>query len=631
MLSRQVSYPVGPCATPSFFANMAPEHYLANSPPSPALVSCVNSWLREIPVSDVVKSPLLDVIISALSSDAALDPAVECLCTIFRETREVDASYEVIQILYPRVLALKPKMVGAIAADDTDTFRGYTRIFAEAGEAWVVLIARMPMEFRDLVEAIAECAARDTDRDVISLTFGFWYELKNYLVLEKYIEARARLADIYAQLVGIMIQHLHYPQGSEADPFDGDREAEEKFREFRHSMGDVLKDCCEVIGSASCLGSAYALIQQWMQQYASRPQKDVSGRVANWQTLEAPLFSLRAMGRMIPSDEEQVLPQIMTSLVQLPEHEKVRFAATLVLGRYTEWTSKHPAYLEPQLNYITRGFKHSSKDVARAAAMALKYFCQDCGKLLVGHVGQLHQFYEQVAGDLQVASLYEVTDGVAHVVAAQSLDKVYEALRLFCEPIAKRLMEKANVANDDKTKCELAGMQYQGLHLESLVSLTNYQNEDAQVDYIQLLTIFVQVVHPHVPPGTENPMIRFWSDIFPVLATILDNFVDFAPICERISRCFRTMLISYRTDMLPLLPQLAEKLVTSFQKSHQGCFLWVTGAVIREFADEELVDETTRASVYQFLEQQCLNMFRLLNTKAPADIPDGLFSASLLV
>lgn len=559
------------------------------------------------------------MVISALSSEAALDPAVECLCNMFRETREVDESQDVIQALYPRVLSLRPKIAEAVREGDTGEFRGYTRIFAEAGEAWVVLISRLPLEFRGLVEAIAECAARDVDRDVIALTFNFWYELKNYLVLEKYIEARAQLADIFARLVDIMVLHLHYPKGSEEDPFDGDREAEEKFREFRHSMGDVLKDCCEVIGSTECLGKAFALVQQWMQQYASSNQKRVNGQVPNWQDLEAPLFSLRAMGRMVPADEDQVLPQIMASLVQLPEHEKVRFAATLVLGRYTEWTSKHPDYLELQLNYITSGFKHSSKEVERAAAMALKFFCQDCGKLLVGHVGQLHQFYEHVAGDLPLQSLYEVTDGVAHVVAAQPLDKIYEALRLFCEPIAKRLMDKANVANDEKTKCELAGTRHHGPHFDTFVP---YSDDD--IDHIQLLSIFVQVVHPHVPKGMENPMIRFWSEVFPILATILESFVEFLPICERVSRCFRSMLISYRTDMLPLLPQMATKLVACFEKSNQGCFLWVTGAVIREFADEEYVDEATRNSIYQFLEHQCLTMFRLLNKTPPTEMPDGL-------
>lgn len=142
-------------------------------------------------------------------------------------------------------------------------------------------------------------------------------------------------------------------------------------------------------------------------------------------------------------------------------------------------------------------------------------------------------------------------------------------------------------------------------------------------DYVHLLTIFVSVVRPNVPPGQTSSMIRYWSEVFPILTKILENFTNFSPICERISRCWRTMLISYRTDMLPLLPALAEKLVVCFEKSSQGCFLWVSGAVVREFVDDELVDEATRLAVYNFLERQCLSMFRIMNGKRPEEIPDG--------
>lgn len=433
----------------------------------------------------------------------------------------------------------------------------------------------------------------------MSLTFNFWYDLKNYLVLEIYMDARMQYADVFGRLVEIMITHLEYPQGEGDDLFDGDRELEEKFREFRHAMGDVLKDCCEVIGSGDCLSKAFLKVKAWMLEYSKLSEVDRK-KCLGWQKLEAPLFSLRAMGRMVPAEEDVILPQIMSLLIQLPEHEKVRFAATLVLGRYTEWTSKHPDYLQPQMNYIINGFQHGSKDVSQAAAMALKFFCQDCSKLLVENVAQLHQFYENVSPSLPLSSLYEITDGVAHVVASQPLEKIYDALLLFCSPIASRLMQKANGASDNEKKCKLA-------------------------DEIQLLTIFVQVVHPHVPEGAANPMISFWQDIIPMLSTILDGFVDFLPICEQIGRFFRALLISYRTAMLPLLPQVANKLTTSFEKSHQGIFLWVSGTLIREFGDEEFTDEATRNSVYQFLQQQCLSMFRLLNKTHPKEIPDGLF------
>ena len=559
----------------------------------------------------------MDVATAALNSEACFDSAVECLCAMFRETREVDECGDVIKVLYPRVISLQPK-IEAAAASDSEVFKGYTRIFAEAGEAWSVLIARQPIEFRKLVEAIRECAARDTDRDVIHLTFHFWYDLKNYLVIEKYIEARVQLADIYASLVDVMIQHLQYPiseTGNEEDLFDGDREMEEKFREFRHSMGDVLKDCCEVVGPTDCLAKAFGKVQQWLQAYSINAARTPTGQVANWQQLEAPLFSMRAMGRMVPPDENQVIPQIMQVLIQLPEHEKVRFAATLVLGRYTEWTSKHPEYLESQLNYITNGFQTGSKEVTKAAAMALKFFCQDCGKLLVNHLEQLHAFYEHVSSSLTLPSLYDITDGVAHVIAAQDLDKVYSAMKLFCQPIVERLMAKADRAHDESTKCEVAG----GFSQQTLLRTLTYQI----ADHVHLLTIFAHVVRPNVPLGQQSPMITYWTEIFPILTKILESFVDFVPICERISRCFRTMLISYRTDMLPLLPPLAEKLVYCFEKSHQGCFLWVSGAIVREFVDDELVDDSTKQAVYNFLERQCVSMFRILNGNRPEDMPDG--------
>ena len=162
----------------------------------------------------------------------------------------MDEYVSTIQILLPRVIALKPRIAQAAEQEDTDLFKGVTRIFAEAGEAWVVLIAREPTVFRPLVEAVLECAARDMDRDAIALTFVFWYELKLYLILERYIEARMQYVDVYSKLVDVMLKQLEFPtpDGNETDLFDGDREAEEKFRGFRHHMGDVLKDCCEIMG-----------------------------------------------------------------------------------------------------------------------------------------------------------------------------------------------------------------------------------------------------------------------------------------------------------------------------------------------------------------------------------------------
>ncbi|KAI9840359.1 MAG: Nuclear import receptor [Sclerophora amabilis] len=393
---------------------------------------------------------------TALSSDSSFDAAVECFCVIFRETREVNEYLDVIQTLYPRIIALRPRIAHAAESEDLDTYKGVTRLFAEAGEAWVVLIARMPQQFRELVEGVLECAARDRDREAVSLTFNFWGEMRTYLTLEKYIEARMQFADIFAQLVDIMIKHLEFPTPDgedESDLFEGDREQEEKFREFRHQMGDVLKDCCEVIGVTECLGKSFHAIQAWISKYGSQA---TNTKIPHWQEMEAPLFSMRAMGRMVDKEESIILPQLMPLLVQVPNHEKVHFASIMALGRYTEWTSKHPDFLEPQFDFIIASFRSNSKEVVRAAALSLRYFCQDCKMLLRDHSLQLQNFYESVLDGLPSASQEEVTEGVASVVGVQPIDKTYDMLKLYCEPLMKRLMSKANNAKDEKGKLAVA-------------------------------------------------------------------------------------------------------------------------------------------------------------------------------
>ena len=560
-----------------------------------------------------MNSPLLNIIFSALDNDRSFEAATDCLVQIFKETREVDEYLPTIQVLLPRVIALQPRIYQAAQQEDAELYKGITRIFAEAGEAWVVLIAREPTVFRPLVESVLECAARDLDRDAIALTFIFWYELKLYLILERYIEARMQFVDVYSKLVDVMMKQLEFPTPDDPnslDLFDGDREAEEKFREFRHHMGDVLKDCCEIMGVTECLSKVLVCIKAWMGSYASQAS---ANSVPHWQQLEAPLFSMRAMGRMVDKDEDIILPQIIPLIVQIPSHEKLRFATIMVLGRYTEWTSNHPELLEIQFTYIVSSFGTDSKEIVRAAAMAMKFLCSDCKHLLGGQVVQLQHFYEQTLDQLPGVSQDELTEGVASVVAVQPPGQIYDLLKLYCDPLMKRLIAKANLAVDEEGKLAVAGMYLSSRMIPMLINL----------DHLGLITFFVQLVTPYVEPGNENPAVKYCQEIFPVLSTVLESFIDFNPICERICRTWRYMVISYRTAMAPLLPQMANKLANGFATSKQGCFLWVTSAILREFSeDREHVDEHTTEAIYAFFEAQATNMLRMMNDLPPKDLPD---------
>ena len=541
------------------------------------------------------------------------------MCTIFRDTREVDEYFEVIQMIYPRLLSLRPKLAEAAESDDLDTFKGLTRMFAEAAEAWTVMIARLPMEFRGLVESILECCARDRDREAISLTFLFWYELKQMIVLEKYKDALNVYSDVFAKLVDIMIKHLEYPTPEgpdETDLFDGDREQEERFREFRHQMGDVLKDCCDVITVTECLGKAFALIRQWIARWG--PQAS-SSQVPHWQELEAPLFSMRAMGSRVSPEEDLVLKQVIPLIVQIPDHEKLRFQAIMALGRYTDWTAQHPEYLQPQLNFVMTGFSHSSTEVVRAAALAFQFFGRDCKKLLQDHVIQLHEFYESVFDKLPGGSREEITEGVACVISAQQLDNIYPMFKLYCDPVMKKMMSHANGAKNAQNDSD--SMAVAGKTCRNCICANANQKLP---DHLGLLTIFIQNIQPYVSPGEENPAVKYCQEILPIMSAIAENFTNSTPILETVCRCWRNMVLSYRTAILPMLSTLAQQLASGFQTTRQGCFLWATDSVLREFAvGAEFVDAATSQAIYNFFETQAVAFLRIMNSLPPSELPDG--------
>ncbi|KAH7070976.1 armadillo-type protein [Paraphoma chrysanthemicola] len=577
--------------------------YATSSPAAarnPQLLNCITSWMREIPLDAIINSALLKVIVDDVATldGEPFEAAVECMSAVIAETRDVDEAMPSILALYPQVVALRPILAQAAQDEDTDKFKGIAKIFAEAGESWVLLIARLPTDFRNLVESILEAAALDKERDAISHTFKFWYDLKQYLTLEKYAAARVQSMDIYSKLVDIMIGHLEFPKpesGDEKDLFEGDREQEEKFREFRHQMGDVLKDCCEVMGVVECLQKPYDLIQRWVQTYGAQAGPN---NVPEWQKLEAPLFAVRAMGRMVPPDEDVMLPRLIPLIAAIPDHNKLRFQAVMALGRYTEWTAQHPETLQPQLEFIMAAFEHSTKDVIRAAALSFKFFCNDCASLLVGFIGGLQDFYAKHLNSLPISSQEEITEGVASVIAKVPNEQLYQTLKLYLDPVMQHLVAIAQQAKDEPEQKLLA-------------------------DKINLITIFVETVRPEVPMGQEHPAVKYCQEIFPMLGDIITHFNKSVPILERVCRCWRYMVLSYRTAMRPLLPELAAKLTAGFDSSRQGCFLWATASVVREFSQGvDEVDPSLANDVYQFYEQQAKTFLRILSDLPPEELPD---------
>lgn len=314
-------------------------------------------------------TPLFSFAFESLGSDPLFDAAVDVVCDIIHETQEVYDNEDVIQLILPRVIALRPHL--AQVRDDPDRMRGFCRILAEAGETYRQLLLQHPDNFVPLLEAIAECTAYH-DLDIVTITFGFWYRLAQSI--GKHRNVPPVFLEAYKALVEIVIKHLRFPD--DAESLVG-QEADD-FRSFRHVIGDTLKDCCYVLGADVCLTRAYEMVASALARGNSG-----NGATVSWQEIEAPLFSMRSMGGEVDVRDDEIIPRIMDILPQLPSHPRIRYAAMLVIGRYTEWTNMHPQHIPFQLTYLSSGFEDSDPDVSAASGQAMKYLCKDCKRVRV--------------------------------------------------------------------------------------------------------------------------------------------------------------------------------------------------------------------------------------------------------
>lgn len=331
----------------------------------------LSNWViaGEITATALAQTDLFDFAFDALSSQDLFETAAELLCELIHETQELEDNMAVIERIVPRLIALQPQLL--VDKDDGEKLRLWARIYTEAGETYRMLIIQHTETFLPLVQAISECAANE-DLDVVKITFTFWYRLGQTLGKQRTISPV--ITEVYKSVLDNFIRHIHFPPDIEQTT----AEDAEEFRNFRHDIGDVIKDCSYVLGADYALERIYAQLTVALSQ--------VGGNVS-WQEIEAPLFCLRSLGGEIDwTQQHSKILQIMSVLPNLPPHPRVRYAATMLISRYTPWVAKHPDYIPEILVYIQAGFENSDLEVISAAGCALKYLCCDCKQVRIYNV-----------------------------------------------------------------------------------------------------------------------------------------------------------------------------------------------------------------------------------------------------
>ncbi|KAH9944146.1 ARM repeat-containing protein [Epithele typhae] len=540
--------------------------------------NALSSWLAagEIVAMSLLNSPLLPYTFQALASDDLFDSAVTAICDLIHETQEVDDNMPVIEVIVPQVIALKPKLVEC--KEDPEKIRGFARIFAEAGEAYRGLLLHHPDTFFPIVEAIGECSAYP-DLDIVPITFNFWMRLAQSI--GKKSSVPPLFLDAYKALMSVIIRHLHFP----ADITSLTGQEAENFRSFRHVMGDTLKDCCGVLGTEQCLSAAYELITSGL----ARPN-------ISWQEIEAPLFAMRSMGAEVDSNDDKAVPKIMDLIPSLPLHPRVRYAALLIISRYTEWINKHPDYIPYQLQYISTGFEDTDQEVNAAAGQALKYLCQDCRRHLVEFLPQLHSFLATMGTKLAQDDKVQVYEAIAYVISAMPMEQAAQSLRTFSLDILGRVHTLAS-KTAPATKEELVSIAHDLENLEVMLGV-------------------VQSFGEQLPTACQNTHQEAWA----VFEPFLEKYGGDYPICERTTRVLRAGLTFFGASVLPITPSVLSRMGACFETTGFSSYLWLAGKLVGRFGEEG--DPAIRAAFKDVYERASNKMVALLHEKTPQMIPD---------
>ena len=552
-----------------------------------SMLKCLYSWLRsgDIPLSSIYSTNLFRDSFEALKTEALFDVGCDLICEIIYASSLNNTTMDkgIVERINHELTNLT--LLLSTSVDDPLKTRALSRVFVEAGEAYVHLLIEYPESFTNIMQGILICSDYE-DLDVVPITFHFWHTLTDELLL-KYASSSIPTCfqQAYLQLLQMILKHLHYPTDLE----DWTSTEKDDFREFRYAIGSVLKDCICILKEVEALSVPWNMLSARMSL----------GNPNDWQSIEAPLFSIRQMCSQVSSKENHILPQIMQLLPQLPQHPKIRYAVILVMGRYAEWTNEHPEYIQYQLQYVSMGFEEP-ENVA-ASAQTLKDLCKYCSCHLKDYLPQLHSFYMNIMSSLPLEDKKQVMEAVAHVISVVDFENILGFIQSFCLPIIQRL---ALLAEKSKTELE-----------------TSEIKESAEL--LDMFGVYLKHLIPKsIPQGHSHPCVTVLKETWPVLKLILLGNVRIEKIAENGARFMRSCILAYRYHMMELVPEWAETLSTLFEGSGMGCWCWVSCKFVYYYGQAQ---KESSPIAHALVERMTNHVFKLCQSKPLQVLDEGIY------
>lgn len=320
--------------------------------------------------------------------------------------------------------------------------RSFMSVLADAGEQFLARLfttaTRTPTANAVLEGILLTMCCRSFA--VVELSLSFWEALAQHVENTGSEQLRDAIAPFFARLFRhIIILYLPYPDEQESLSSD----EMHAFRDFRHVIGDCLKDCTRVLGgSTSCLLVVEVMLSGGQRVHDDRDlpsiaASDIRSALASslpagtsWKPLEAALFALRVIASAVDGRESEVLPALLPALLHIPRHPRLVYAVLLVIGCYADWFAVHAEVLlsHPLLAFVAAGFSDAAS--IPAAAVGLRWLGESCGSILArpAFLGDMLHLYrasiEKLSADDAVELIAAIGNVLEHVEDAEPVKQV---------------------------------------------------------------------------------------------------------------------------------------------------------------------------------------------------------------
>lgn len=531
------------------------------------VLRAVKSWLRYASVSPqaVVSNPLLQSLLVFLSRDELFDVSVDLTVDIVRCYSDVHHDQVVTQWIVPQIMQLQDAFRAAAEMEDTDKCLGLCRIFTEMAESYILLLlGEQNIGQAAVVEMLLDCMDYP-EAEVADVTIPFWFSFLGELlrVDSRHRDALvAKYSSNVMRLAGICMHKLRFDEDFPKLPMD----KQQDFKGFRQELGDILRDCCQLLGVDAILNHCV----HGLEQICQHPQEQ-----RPWEAVEAHLYCFRSIARQIETSKgmsvDASVQVVFQYLPQFSSHPAICYTSCLIISRYGEWLKANSSSLSQQVEFLNQCVMNSARDplyteweVPRAAATAIRSLAIDCWTMLGPNITDFYlhiEHHELMPVEDQVLILEGVCSGVSK---SRDMDALLAVLNRVMEPIGRRL--------------------------QALFSSPSPSASVAMNEMLRLICIYeymdVDMKRFRGGSSSEHPLVVLTQQVWPMFNQMLALFRSNDELVERVCRCYKRILRTCGHSFQPLLPQLVDNLLSFYQADPKSSYLYAGSMVIKYYSSE---------------------------------------------